>query len=101
MVTDRGYRLSPAAQNDLAHIWRHTARKWSVMQAENYQDNLAAAFEGLASGAKIGRPVEIQRKGYLKYVTGAHVIYFRAAGPEIIIVRVLHQAQDAERNLHE
>lgn len=99
MGTDRGYRLSPAARNDLAHIWRHTARKWSVVQAENYQDDLAAAFEGLALGAKIGRPVEVRRKGYLKYVTGSHVIYFRDAGPEIIIVRILHGAQDAEWHL--
>lgn len=99
MVTDRRYRLSPAAERDLVSIWRHTARKWSVVQAESYQDDLAAAFEGLATGAKIGRPVEVRRKGYLKYVTGAHVIYFREAGAEIIIVRVLHGAQDAERHL--
>lgn len=99
MATDRGYRLSPAAMNDLVEIWRHTANTWSVLQAETYQDDLAAAFEGLASGAKIGRPVEIRRKGYLKYVTGAHVIYFRDAGADIIVVRILHSAQDVERHL--
>lgn len=99
MATDRGYRLSPAAENDLVNIWRHTARKWSVVQAESYQDDLAATFAGLASGAKVGRPVEVRRKGYLKYVVGAHVIYFRETGPEIIIVRILHGAQDAERHL--
>ena len=48
---------------------------------------------------KFGRPVEVRRKGYLKYVTGAHVIYFREAGAEIIIVRILHGAQDAVRHL--
>ena len=92
MVTDRGYRLSPAAESDLISKWRHTAREWSVVQAESYQDDLAAAFEGLAAGVKIGRPVEIRRKGYLKYVAGAHVIYFREAPSEIIIVRILHGA---------
>lgn len=99
MATERGYRLTPAAESDLIGIWRHTAREWSVVQAESYQDDLAVAFEGLASGVKIGRPVEIKRQGYLKYVAGAHVIYFRDAGAEIIIIRILHGAQDVARHL--
>lgn len=99
MAIERGYRLSPAAESDLAKIWRHTAREWSVVQAENYHDDLVAAFDGLASGVKIGRPVEIKRKGYLKYVSGAHVIYFRDAGAEIFVIRILHGAQDVDRRL--
>lgn len=99
MATDRGYRLSPAADRDLADIWRYTARRWSVEQAESYQDDLAAAFEGLASGRKMGRPVEIRRKGYLKYAVGTHLIFFREAETEIIVVRVLHGKQDPRRHL--
>lgn len=99
MATERGYRISPAAENDLISIWRHTAREWSVIQAESYQDDLAVAFIGLASGVKIGRLVEIKRQGYLKYVAGAHVIYFRETDTEIIIIRILHGAQDVAQHL--
>lgn len=99
MAINRGYRLSPAANRDLVNIWRYTVGKWSIEQAEIYQDNLAATFEVLAAGLKIGRPVEIKRKGYLKHTTGAHMIYFRETKNEIIIVRILHGSQDAERHL--
>lgn len=99
MATDRGYRLSPAADRDLVGIWRYTAKRWSVVQAESYQDDLAAAFEGLASGRKVGRPVEVRRSGYLKYAVDAHMIYFREAETEIIVVRILHSKQDPQRHL--
>mgnify|MGYP001247244583 CR=1 FL=1 len=100
MAIDRGYRLSPAADRDLANIWRYTARRWSLGQAERYQDELASAFAGPAAGRKAGRPVEIGHGVYLKYAVGAHSIYFRETGDEIIVVRVLHSRQDAGRHLH-
>ncbi len=99
MGTERSYRLSPAAERDLMEIWRYTAHQWSLEQAETYQDGLVAAFEGLAAGRKQGRPMELRRKGYLSYAVGAHVVYFRDIGPEIIVVRVLHGRQDAQRHI--
>lgn len=99
MGIERSYRLTPAAERDLMEIWRYTARQWSLEQAETYQDGLVAAFEGLAAGQKQGRPVELRRKGYLSYAVGAHVVYFRDTGREIIVVRVLHGRQDAQRHV--
>ncbi|PYE87476.1 type II toxin-antitoxin system RelE/ParE family toxin [Phyllobacterium leguminum] len=99
MGVKRQYRLSPAADRDLADIWLYTASQWSVEQAESYQDKLAAAFEGLAAGTKKGRPVAVGRKDYLKYAVGSHIVYFRETKSEIIIVRVLHGRMDAERYL--
>lgn len=99
MATDRRYRLSPAAVRDLGRIWHHTVRLWSSEQAEIYQDNLAAAFEGLASGTRKGRSVGVKNGIYLKCAVGAHMVYFREVGPEIIIVRVLHSRMDAVRHL--
>lgn len=99
MGVKRRYRLSPASERDLADIWFYTANQWSVEQADSYQDQLAAAFEGLATGTKKGRRVATSRKEYLKYAVGAHIIYFREAEKEVIIVRVLHGRMDAERYL--
>lgn len=99
MGTKWSYRLSPAAERDLVEIWHYTARQWSLEQAETYQDELVTTFEGLAAGQKQGRPVELRRKGYLSYAVGAHVVYFRDMGAEIIVVRVLHGRQDAQRHV--
>ena len=41
-------RLTPAAVQDLEDIWRDTAQRWSVSQAERYIDHLTACFEALA-----------------------------------------------------
>ncbi|MGO4335377.1 type II toxin-antitoxin system RelE/ParE family toxin [Labrys sp. KB_33_2] len=52
-----------------------------------------AAFEGLAAGAKTGRPVEI-REGYLKYNVGSHIVFYRRMEQIIDIIRILHQRMD-------
>jgi toxin ParE1/3/4 len=39
------------------------------------------------------------RPGYLKYPSGAHMIYFRNQGEQLQIIRILHQRQDVSRNL--
>ncbi|RVI79989.1 type II toxin-antitoxin system RelE/ParE family toxin, partial [Sinorhizobium meliloti] len=44
MATERPFRLAPTAKADLRKIWRYTARRWSLEQAETYQDQLYTAF---------------------------------------------------------
>jgi len=92
------YRISPAAENDLAEIWRYTARRWSLEQAESYHEQIVAAFEGLAAGTKKGRTVDV-RPGYLKYLVGSHLIFFRERSGRLEIVRILHSRMDVGRHL--
>lgn len=98
MATNLAFRLAPAAKVDLRKIYRDTARGWSFEQAETYQDQLYAAFEGLAAGNKKGRNVDV-RAGYLKYLAGSHIIYFQDRGERIEIIRILHGRMDANRHL--
>lgn len=99
MIAKR-YSLKPLAEADLESIWLYTLENWSIQQADSYHRDLVAAFAALASGQTRGRPASV-RQGYLKCPCGAHVIYFRDRGDTLEIVRILHGAQDAERNLHE
>lgn len=89
-----------AASADLNSIWDYTETEWSLTQARKYTTELRDTCRSLAAGQKRGRATSV-RAGYLKYPCGAHVIYFRDLGDTLEIVRILHRAQDAERNLHE
>lgn len=94
----RKYGLSPLALADLEGIWRYTVENWSVRQAEIYHAEIVGAFEGLASGLKIGRATDI-RDGYFKYAVGSHVIYYLLRDGEIAIIRILHRRMDVGRHL--
>jgi toxin ParE1/3/4 len=89
-----------AASADLNSIWDYTEAEWSVAQAQKYTTEIRDVCHALASGQKRARATSV-RAGYMKYPCGAHVVYFRDLGDMLEIVRVLHRAQDAERNLHE
>lgn len=89
-----------AASDDLNKIWDYTETTWSLAQAQKYTTEIRDVCRALAAGQKRGRATSA-RAGYLKYPCGSHVIYFRDLGDTLEIVRVLHRAQDAERNLHE
>jgi len=92
------YRLSPLAEADLEDIWLYTSAHWSKAQADTYHNSFVAAFEGLAAGAKRGRPVDVL-PGVQKYLCGAHVIYFLDEAVHLDVIRILHQRQDPERHL--
>jgi len=94
----REYKLSPLAEIDLEEIWYYSFENWSAEQADKYYGDIIDIFTGLASGLYEGRPVDI-RKGYLKYPSGSHVIYYREAKSQIEIIRVLHQMMDTNRHL--
>ncbi len=67
-------------------------------QAETYVASFMVASEGLASGEKVGRSVDI-REGYKKYPVGSHLIFFMQTKDIIDVVRVLHQRMDTSRHL--
>lgn len=90
--------FSQAAQADLGNVWRYSAGQWSPEQADRYADGLREACRDLAAGLGQGRPVAV-RRGYLRYAIGSHATYYRERGDRLEVIRILHQAQDARRNL--
>jgi len=93
------YRLAPAAERDLEHIWRTTAKEWGVDQAHRYTDKLAAAFEALAQAPERAQACDHIRQGYRRRNVERHAIYFRKTASGIDIMRILHDRMDATRHL--
>ncbi|SEW36082.1 toxin ParE1/3/4 [Aliiroseovarius sediminilitoris] len=94
MPTRATYRLTPAAENDLADIWRYGTRTWSADQADRYLDTLITGFELIADQPEISRlrveftpPVRI-------FPTGAHLVVYQVGADGVTILRVLHNRRD-------
>ncbi|WP_439634146.1 type II toxin-antitoxin system RelE/ParE family toxin [Glycocaulis sp.] len=84
------FRLRPAARADLEGIWRDTAERWSVQQAETYISLLFDAFAALADFPLSGQDASDIREGYRQRLCGSHAIFYRPQTYGVEIVRVLH-----------
>jgi len=94
MPGSSGWAIRPAAQADLAEIWRNGAARWGVEQADRYADGLFALFDLLAVFPEMARervefspPVRI-------HPSGSHLVIYRLEGQGVEIIRVLHAHQN-------
>lgn len=101
MASPDRWSLHPAAQDDLAAIWRQGADRWGPDQADRYADGLFTLFDLLADFPEMARerpefspPVRI-------HSTGAHLVIYRTTGQGIEIIRVLHGHQNLTTFLHD
>ena len=88
------YRLTPAAQSDLEAIWRFTANRWSVQQAEAYLTGLRDALDDLVSNPRMARerfelipPVRVQPYG-------SHIIIYTIETDHLAIIRIRHSREN-------
>ncbi len=95
----RRYRLSPGARADLEDIWRYTAERWSIEQADRYHNALIDDIESLVGTAHRGIAIDHIRPGYHRLAIRSHVAFYRQTESAIEIVRILHQRMDFSRHL--
>lgn len=93
------YVLSPLAQADLEAIWDYTAETWGAVQAEAYVRQVMESIKHVASNPSLGRNCDHVRRGYRRFATGSHVVFYRLSGDLIDVVRILHQRMDFDRHL--
>lgn len=93
------YRLTPAAQRDLASIWDYTEERWDQQQAETYVLEIKSAVERIAAQPNRGRAVDDIRAGYRRYSIGSHLIFYRERDNGVDVIRILHQRMDPTRHL--
>lgn len=95
------WTIRPAAQADLARIWRDGAESWDEARADHYVDGLFALFDLLARFPELARePTELTPPVRI-HPYGAHLIVYRAVGQGVEIVRVLHARQNLTAFLQE
>lgn len=93
------YLLRPAAERDLEEIWRFSNERWGPDQADRYIVQIVDCFVALGGEFPPGQPCDDIRPGYRKARVGSHIVFYRSAGADLEIVRILHQSMDFDRHL--
>ena len=92
-------RLSNQAASDIGDIARYTIERFGIEQARSYRDSVIACFQSLGENPELGRNIDDIRNGYRCLNHQFHIIFYKADGPDILIVRVLHNRMDAPQHL--
>ena len=82
--------LHPRARADLRDIWRNTAERWSVRQAEAYSRALVAFFDILAEEPGMARERLDLNPSVRIHPYKSHLVIFRADDTQLEVLRVLH-----------
>ena len=68
-------------------------------QRNRYLGELDACFQKIGANPTLGNSAEAIRADYRRIRAGSHVVFFRKAGNEVEIVRVLHKRTLPERHV--
>ena len=90
----REYRLAPQAIADLDDIWRFSAERWSIEQADRYIDDLTRIFETIAAMPTLARERSEFKPPVRIHVHESHLIVYTIAEEHVTILRLLGGRQD-------
>lgn len=90
------YTVAAAARADLADIYRYTAQRWGIQQADLYQASLTERFLLIAEQPLMGTARNMLGKGVRVHQAESHMVYYRVRRGEVEFLRVLHVRQDAQ-----
>jgi len=93
--------VSRAARADLKNIAAYTQKVWGAEQRRIYLKGLDLAFHFLADNPLAGTPCDYVAEGLRKHRFQSHTIFYENISRSTLIVRVLHQSMDIDRNFQD
>ena len=93
------YILSPNAQESLRNIKAYSLEQFGKEQTISYLKLIEKKLRMIAESPDIGRKREEIKKGYLSFLAGSNVIFYRKARKHVDIIDILHQSMDPYRHL--
>jgi toxin ParE1/3/4 len=97
----KSYILSKEADKDYQEIYRYTKRIYGDQKARLYCNQLRSAFELLAVENYLAMDCSEVKNGLRRFVKGKHNIFYEINEDHILIVRILHSAQNIMRYFDE
>ena len=90
----RKIHIQTLAKQDLKKIWIYSFKNWGEEQADDYFDQLNAAFALIAENTELGISCDDIRPGYRQFHINRHLVFYRVTSNKIHIVRVLHDSMN-------
>jgi toxin ParE1/3/4 len=90
------HRLALEAEADLDDIWYYTAKEsGSIEIADGLIDSITERFYVLSKHPHVGRRRDDDlREGLRSFAVGAYVIFYRADGKDVVILRIIRGSRD-------
>lgn len=90
----RRLTVKPEAQADIDDIRLCTRERWGAEQRRRYGFHIKQAVRSLLDYPERGMSRDDLSPGCRSLVVERHVVFYRIAGEQIIVGRVLHGSQD-------
>ena len=87
--------ISNRALDDLTGIWEYIAVD-SPNQADRLVEVIYKRCQMIADHPKIGRERDSLHRGLRSFPVGNYVVFYEIRRDEVVIVRILHGAQDTD-----
>jgi toxin ParE1/3/4 len=90
-------RVSPQAHAALDDIWFYLARESGCVDVADRQvQAIAGRFPLLEQWPMVGRARDDLRAGLRSYPVGRYLIIYRANGPDVLILHIIHASRDLD-----
>ncbi|MGJ3626295.1 type II toxin-antitoxin system RelE/ParE family toxin [Sphingomonas sp. MMS24-JH45] len=93
------FRLSMAAQQDIREIRVFSKERFGIAATRDYIAGIRARFAFLRARPLAGSAQEDLAPALRALPYRSHRIYYRVRDDEVLVVRILHQSQDAQRHI--
>ena len=93
------YKLSRKAEIDLAKMYEYGIETFGLKQAKVYLSGIHTLFQVLTDNATLGRDASEFILSLKRFSYKSHTIFYLVTDIDILIVRVLNQSMDYEKNL--
>ncbi len=84
------YKLTNAAENDLAEIYEYSLLNFGRKVADDYLSGLIDTFELIVNNPKLGYRFQVFRS----FRKGKHIVFYDPQTKPIIIVRIMHERME-------
>ena len=93
------YKVSVKAESDLTKMYEYGIETFGLKQAQAYLFGIHDIFQVLSDNSSLGHDASEFVMSLKRFSYKSHTIFYLATDIDILIIRVLNQNMDYEKNL--